>query len=139
MARNHAGGAGRGRALLRAGLTVTAAGAALTGAGAPAQAATDPATAVGEAVAGPATAVDAPTRSVTGDLSAGVKYALAPAKTLRLNPFAQTAVDPLDNGVATQVGDFKPVTTAVATDPLHDSGALKDLPVIGAATGLLPG
>ncbi|WP_371654357.1 MULTISPECIES: hypothetical protein [unclassified Streptomyces] len=139
MARNQAGGARRGRVLLRAGLTATAAGAALAGATGAAQAAPGPAGMVGQAVADPGVAVDGPTRSVTGDLSAGLTNGLAPAKTLSLNPFAKTPVDPLDNAVGTQIADFKPVSTAIATAPLHESGALKDFPLIGTATRLLPG
>lgn len=110
MARNNAGGTRRGRVLLRAGLTATAAGAALAGAAGAAQAAP----------------------------GAGLTSALAPAKSLSLNPFANTPVDPLDNAATTQIADFKPISTASATTPLHESGALKDTPVIGEATGLLP-
>ncbi|PKV87474.1 hypothetical protein [Streptomyces sp. TLI_146] len=139
MARNQACGARRGRVLLRAGLTATAAGTALAGAAGAAQAAPGPAEALGRTVADSGAAMDGPTRSVTGDLSAGLTNGLAPAKTLSLNPFAKTPVDPLDNAVGTQVADFKPVSTAIATAPLHESGALKDFPVIGAATRLLPG
>ncbi|MBD0745414.1 hypothetical protein [Streptomyces sp. CBMA152] len=125
----------RNRVLLRAGLTMTMAGAALVGAAALAEAAPPP---VGRPAADPA-ALDGPTRSVMGDLSAGVTNGLAPAKTLSLNPFAKTSVDPLDNAVGTQVADFKPISTALATAPLHESGALKDLPILGAASRLLPG
>ncbi|MGP9018992.1 hypothetical protein ACT1U9_11335 [Streptomyces sp. BR1] len=125
----------RNRVLLRAGLTVTMAGAALVGAAALAEAAPPP---VGSTAADPA-APHEPTRSVMGDLSAGVTNGLAPAKTLSLNPFAKTSVDPLDNAVGTQVADFKPISTAIATGPLHESGALKDLPILGAASRLLPG
>ncbi|WHM36979.1 hypothetical protein [Streptomyces sp. BPTC-684] len=114
MARNQAGGARRGRALLRAALTATAAGAALAGATGAAQAA-------------------------PGDLPAGLSNSLAPAKTLSLNPLAKTPVDPLGNAVGTQIADFKPISTAIATAPLHESGALKDFPAIGTATRLLPG
>ncbi|MFD7342604.1 hypothetical protein ACFV98_42630 [Streptomyces violascens] len=124
----------RHRALLRAGLTVTAAGAALAGAGSAAQAAP-----VAEA---PATGQSA----MANDLAAGaqgaagaVGYAIAPAKSLRLDPLANTGVDPLNNGVGTQVADFQPVSTEMATSPVTSGGALKDLPVAGQAAGLLPG
>ncbi|MEU1073931.1 MULTISPECIES: hypothetical protein [unclassified Streptomyces] len=139
MARNTAGGARRGRVLLRAGLTATAAGAALAGTAGAAQALTEPTETVGRTVANPGAEVDGTTRSVSGDLSAGVTNALAPAKTLSLNPFARTSVDPLDNAVGTEIADFKPISTAMATGPLHESGALKDYPVVGTATKLLPG
>lgn len=139
MARNTAGGARRGRVLLRAGLTATAAGAALAGTAGTAQALAEPTETVGRTVANPGAEVDGTTRSVSGDLSAGVTNALAPAKTLSLNPFARTSVDPLDNAVGTEIADFKPISTAMATGPLHESGALKDYPVVGTATKLLPG
>ncbi|MEV6549394.1 hypothetical protein AB0M57_11840 [Streptomyces sp. NPDC051597] len=139
MARNTAGGARRGRVLLRAGLTATAAGAALAGTAGAAQALAEPTETVGRTVANPGAEVDGTTRSVSGDLSAGVTNALAPAKTLSLNPFARTSVDPLDNAVGTEIADFKPISTAMATGPLHESGALKDYPVVGTATKLLPG
>ncbi|MEV5283402.1 hypothetical protein [Streptomyces sp. NPDC051994] len=124
----------RHRALLRAGLTVTAAGAALAGAGSAAQAA-------------PADAASAAPRSAMAtDLAAGAQgvtgaagYAVAPVKALRLDPMAGTGVDPLTNAVGTQVADFKPVTTAAATDPLTSGGALEDIPLTGPVTGMLPG
>ncbi|GAA2441286.1 hypothetical protein ACFPFX_06055 [Streptomyces mauvecolor] len=124
----------RHRALLRAGLTVTAAGAALAGAGSAAQA---------------APVADAPVvghNAMANDLAAGaqgaagaVGYAVAPAKSLRLDPLANTGVDPLDNGVGAKVADFRPVSTTMATSPVASGGALKDLPVTGQAAGLLPG
>ncbi|MFI6049148.1 hypothetical protein ACIBCO_03545 [Streptomyces violascens] len=124
----------RHRALLRAGLTATAAGAALIGAGSAAQAAP----AAGAPAAGQnamATDLAAATQGTAG----AVGYAVAPAKTLRLDPLANTGVDPLDNGVGAQVADFKPVSTTMATSPVASGGALKDLPLTGQASGLLPG
>jgi hypothetical protein len=48
-------------------------------------------------------------------------------------------VDPLDNAVGTQVADFKPVSTAMATDNITKGQALEDLPVAGpVAASLLP-
>ncbi|MFI6688162.1 hypothetical protein [Streptomyces sp. NPDC050485] len=124
----------RHRALLRAGLTVTAAGAALAGAGSAAQAApVAPAPAAGPSAT--ATDLAAGAQGATG----AVGYAVAPFKALRLDPLAGTGVDPLANGVGTQVGDFKPVTTALVTDPLTSGGALRDLPLAGRVAGLLPG
>jgi hypothetical protein len=127
-------GAPRHRALLRAGLTVTAAGAALAGAGSAAQAApVAPAPAAGPSAT--ATDLAAGAQGATG----AVGYAVGPVKALRLNPLAGTGVDPLANGVGTQVADFKPVTTALATDSLTSGGALRDLPLAGRVAGLLPG
>uniref|UniRef100_A0AAU2V4Z1 ATP-binding protein n=1 Tax=Streptomyces sp. NBC_00003 TaxID=2903608 RepID=A0AAU2V4Z1_9ACTN len=124
----------RHRTLLRAGLTVTAVGAALAGAGSTAQAApVAPASTVGQNLMSPD--LPAAARGVTG----ATGYAIAPAKTLRLDPLANTGVDPLNNGVGTQVADFKPVSTAMATSPVTSGGALNDLPLAGRAAGLLPG
>ncbi|HEY9373229.1 hypothetical protein [Streptomyces sp.] len=122
------------RSLLRtAGLTVTAAGAVLgLGAGA-AQAATAPVPLPVGTLAGSDT-----TEAAQGVLDA-VPYAVAPVKNLQLDPLANTGVDPLANGAGTQVADFKPVATTMATDPITSGGALGDLPLAGAATGLLPG
>jgi len=66
-------------------------------------------------------------------------YEVAPLTELQLDPLANTGVDPLDNGLATQVADFKPVGTNMATDLVTRGGALADLPVAGPlAKGLLP-
>ena len=76
-----------------------------------------------------------PTQSLTGTLG----NAVGPVKHLTLDPLSNTSVDPLDNGVGSQVADFKPVSTAVATDPLTHGGSLATLPLVGTAAGLLPG
>lgn len=76
---------------------------------------------------------------MTGALGSAANGGLAPVKHLKLNPLSGTGVDPLDNAVGTQVADFKPVTTAVATGPLAEGGALADLPLVGPAASLLPG
>ncbi|MCX5385239.1 hypothetical protein [Streptomyces sp. NBC_00083] len=125
-------GARRRRALLRAGLTVTAAGAALAGAGTAAQAAPLPAAALGHS----ATADDL-TAAAQG-LTGSVGHAVGPLTGLRLDPLANTGVDPLTNGVATQVADFKPVSTTAATGVLTSGAALKDLPLVEGVTGILP-
>ena len=81
-------------------------------------------------------AVGEATGGATGALGHG---GLARSRSLQLDPLADTGVDPLDNAVGTQVADFKPLSTGVATDPLTSGGALKDLPVVGQVTGLLHG
>ncbi|WP_030217980.1 hypothetical protein [Streptomyces bikiniensis] len=132
MARHAAPSTSRRSALLKAGLTVTAAGAALVGAGAGAQAA-----------APVPLPLDGLTRTDTGAAGTGaldgVGYALGPLTQLKLNPLAGTGVDPLDNGLGTQVADFKPVGTNLVTDHVTRGGAVADLPVVGPLTqGLLP-
>ncbi|WP_030969145.1 hypothetical protein [Streptomyces sp. NRRL S-1824] len=133
MAR-HALSRSRRRALLRAGLTVTAVGAALGAGGAAAQAAPLPVV--------PASGADSSLGEVgdaTGGATGALGHAVSPITQLQLDPLANTGVDPLANGVGTQVADFKPLSTGVATDPLTSGGALKDLPVVGQVTGLLHG
>jgi hypothetical protein len=76
-----------------------------------------------------------PTRAVTGALGDSV----GPLKDLTLDPLANTPVDPLDNGLGTQIADFKPVSTHLATDPVTHGGTLATLPVVGTVAGLLPG
>ncbi|MFE9133974.1 hypothetical protein [Streptomyces sp. NPDC007355] len=131
MAR-HAETPSRRNALLRAGLTVTAAGAAVLGAGAGAQAA-----------APVPLPVDSLTRTDAGAAGvgalSGVTHGLGPLTRLQLDPLANTGVDPLDNGLGTQVADFKPVGTNLVTDHVTKGGAVADLPVVGPLTqGLLP-
>jgi hypothetical protein len=123
---------------VRAALTLTAAAAA--SAVVPAAHAATPGTqpaplapqSVGDSVQGLASAV--PTQYVTGALGAGI----APVRDLRLDPLADTAVDPLDNALGTQVADFKPVSTAALTSPVTDGGSLGTLPLVGPLTALLP-
>ncbi|NBE56216.1 hypothetical protein [Streptomyces boluensis] len=125
------------RTLMRAGLTLAAAGAALAAGGA--------ATASAQPLAAPA-AADLPVPLGDPDLAAAgsavtgaLPYAVAPVKDIKLDPLANTGVDPLDNAVGTQVADFQSVSTAAATGPLTQGGTLRDLPVVSSVTGLLPG
>ncbi|MEU2130853.1 hypothetical protein [Streptomyces sp. NPDC018352] len=127
------------RALLRAGLTVTAVGAALGAGGAAAQAAPLPHVPVVGADTGLGAAGEAATGAVTGALGHSLSNGIAPVTHLRLDPLAGTGTDPLDNAVGTQVADFKPLSTAAVTDPLTSGGALKDLPVVGPVAQALHG
>ncbi|WP_406454044.1 hypothetical protein OG782_23635 [Streptomyces sp. NBC_00876] len=138
MAR-HALSKSRRRALLRAGLTVTAVGAALGAGGAVAQAAPLPLAPAAGADSSIGEAGDAAVSGAAGALGHSLDSGLAPVTHLRLDPLAGTGVDPLDNAVGTQIADFKPVSTAALTDPVTSGGALKDLPVVGQVAGLLHG
>ncbi|MFE5943697.1 hypothetical protein [Streptomyces sp. NPDC056480] len=132
MARHAESRSPRRSALLTAGLTVTAAGAAVFGAGAAAQAVAPVPLPVDSLTRTDATAAGA------GALS-GVTHGIGPLTRLQLDPLANTGVDPLDNGLGTQVADFKPVGTNLVTDHLTKGGAVADLPVAGPLTrGLLP-
>ncbi|WP_066955435.1 hypothetical protein [Streptomyces lushanensis] len=132
MAR-HAAPTPRRRALLRAGLTVTAAGAFLGLGGVPAAVASATESDIQLAETGAASG-----QALVSALTHGTTGALTPVTRLKLNPLSGTGVDPLDNAVGTQVADFKPVSTAALTDPLtKGGGALQDLPLLGPALKLL--
>ncbi|WP_030682797.1 hypothetical protein [Streptomyces cellulosae] len=66
-----------------------------------------------------------------------VGYVTGPVTGLKPNPLAGTGVDPLDNGVGTQVGDFKPLTSQALTRPVAQASSIGSLPVVGGAAGLL--
>nr|WP_206323447.1 hypothetical protein [Streptomyces sp. HNM0574] len=133
-----------------AALTVTAAGAVVTGAGGSAVAADGGGqqeyrekTPVGTL---DTTALHEPVGTTTDSLGTAadslgysVSGALGPVKDLQLNPLAKTGVDPLDNALATQVADFKPISTAAVTGPLAEGASLDELPLVGPVTDALPG
>jgi hypothetical protein len=129
------------RALLRSGIVVTAAGAALGTAGAAgASAAEQPASPLQSVTSQlgqqePGTGL----QHAVGGAQQGLNGALGAPKTLQLDPLAGTGVDPLDNGVGTQLGDFKPVGTSGLTAPVTGGDSLAELPVVAPAVGLLPG
>ncbi|MFJ6834536.1 hypothetical protein [Streptomyces sp. NPDC091209] len=109
--------------------------------------------AAGTAAASPAfadtaSAVDAPrTRPASlGDvdpqaglqaLTGTVGYVTGPVAALKPNPLAGTGVDPLDNGVGTQVADFKPLSSQALTGPVAEAESIGAVPVLGQATGLV--
>ncbi|RSS75620.1 hypothetical protein EF918_23760 [Streptomyces sp. WAC06614] len=75
-----------------------------------------------------------------GELS--VPAALAgvtdPVSHLKVNPLANTGVDPLDNGVATQVADFPQVGTTMVTGILTQGPSVGQLPQAAAGSLLGP-
>ncbi|MET8859970.1 MULTISPECIES: hypothetical protein [unclassified Streptomyces] len=106
--------------------------------------------AAGAAVATPAFAETAPavhTRPASlGDLDpqAGLQgvtgtvgHVTGPVEGLKPNPLAGTGVDPLDNGVGTQVADFKPLTSKALTGPVAQADSIGGIPVLGKVTGFL--
>lgn len=97
--------------------------------------------------AGAATAHAGPTAPVVGvpasplgkvDPQAGltaladtVPYVTGPVAGLKPNPLAGTGVDPLDNGIGTQLSDFKPVGSQMLTSPVAEAESLGAVPVAG--------
>ncbi|UFR02683.1 MULTISPECIES: hypothetical protein [Streptomyces] len=64
-----------------------------------------------------------------------VGYVTGPVAGLKPNPLAGTGVDPLDNGVGTQLADFKPVGSQTLTRPLAQAPSLGSVPVLGQVLG----
>ncbi|MFE6284903.1 hypothetical protein [Streptomyces sp. NPDC057877] len=72
-------------------------------------------------------------------LSGAVGYVTGPVSGLKPNPLAGTGVDPLDNGVGTQLADFKPLTSQQLTRPVAQAPSVGSVPGVGQVTGLLTG
>ncbi|MEV7343327.1 hypothetical protein [Streptomyces sp. NPDC093544] len=70
-------------------------------------------------------------------LTGTVGYVTGPVAGLKPNPLAGTGVDPLDNGVATQLADFKPLSSQALTRPLAQAPSVGSIPVVGQVAGLL--
>ncbi|MFI2607197.1 hypothetical protein [Kitasatospora sp. NPDC018619] len=114
-----------------AALAAAAGAAVLLGAGT-AQAAAAP--------AGPATLTKTDLGQALGGTTTGLGYGIAPIKSLRLDPWANSSADFLNNGAALQPDQGLPaVGTGTLTGPLSAGGGVKDLPLVGGLTGLLPG
>ncbi|GAB7104022.1 hypothetical protein JCM4814A_23360 [Streptomyces phaeofaciens JCM 4814] len=72
-------------------------------------------------------------RGVLGSLP----YVTGAVSGLKPNPLAGTGVDPLDNGVGTQLADFKPLTSQMVTGPVAQARSIGSIPVLGDATQVL--
>ncbi|MET7285979.1 hypothetical protein [Streptomyces sp. NPDC005573] len=70
-------------------------------------------------------------------LTGTLGYVTGPVAGLKPNPLAGTGVDPLDNGVGTQLADFKPLTSTALTAPVAQASSIGSIPVVGQALGLL--
>ncbi|MGY4925445.1 hypothetical protein [Streptomyces sp. 900105755] len=64
-------------------------------------------------------------------LTAMLPYVTGPVAGLKPNPLAGTGVDPLDNGLGTQLADFKPLTSKMVTRPVAQAPSVGALPVVG--------
>jgi hypothetical protein len=72
-------------------------------------------------------------RALTGN----VGYVTGPVAGLKPNPLAGTGTDPLDNGVGTQVADFKQLSSRSLTRPVAEAESLGSVPVVGQVVGAL--
>ncbi|MFD0306035.1 hypothetical protein [Streptomyces sp. NPDC127119] len=70
-------------------------------------------------------------------LTGTVGYVTGPVAGLKPNPLAGTGVDPLDNGLGTQIADFPPMATTMLTAPIAQAQSLGSVPVVGQVTTLL--
>ncbi|MEU4171577.1 hypothetical protein AB0F46_32440 [Streptomyces sp. NPDC026665] len=70
-------------------------------------------------------------------LNGTVGYVTGPVEGLKPNPLAGTGSDPLDNGVGTQLADFKPLSSKALTGPVAQAPSIGSIPVLGQVTGLL--
>ncbi|PZH00548.1 hypothetical protein C1I97_23230 [Streptomyces sp. NTH33] len=68
-------------------------------------------------------------RTLTGT----AHHVTGPVVGLKPNPLAGTGVDPLDNGVGTQVADFRPLDTRMLTGPVAQAPSIGGIPVAGQA------
>ncbi|WP_405627717.1 hypothetical protein OG933_17235 [Streptomyces sp. NBC_00016] len=87
-----------------------------------------------------------PTSAGQLDPQAGVQgvlgsltYVTGAVTGLKPNPLAGTGVDPLDNGVGTQLADFKPLTSQMLTGPVAQAQSIGSVPVLGDVTKALGG
>ncbi|MER5429720.1 hypothetical protein [Streptomyces sp. NPDC002588] len=135
MARHHSSPTHTGRRVLAALATASVA----LGAGASTAAAATAEPVVDVTRTGPASAGQAdPQAGVQGALTA-LPHVTGTVSNLKPNPLAGTGVDPLDNGVGTQLADFQPLTSRMLTGPVAQAQSVGAVPVVGDATKLLGG
>ncbi|MEU9079241.1 hypothetical protein ACFYUY_20085 [Kitasatospora sp. NPDC004745] len=89
---------------------------------------------------GPATLAKTDVGQALNGTTSGLGYGVAPIKSLRLDPWANSSADVLNNGATVQPDQgLAPVGTGTLTGPLSAGGGVKDLPLVGGLTGALPG
>lgn len=64
-------------------------------------------------------------------------HVTGPVAGLKPNPLAGTGVDPLDNGIGTDLADFKPMTSQALTGPVAQAQSIGSIPDVGRVAGLL--
>ncbi|USQ83156.1 hypothetical protein NFX46_04795 [Streptomyces phaeoluteigriseus] len=120
----------------RALMTLVTAGMAL-GAGATTASADDAETATGVLHTRPTSLGNVDPQAGLQALTGTVGHVTGPLAGLKPNPLAGTGVDPLDNGVGTQLADFQPLTSQALTGPVAQAQSIGSIPVLGQVTGLL--
>ncbi|MEU6971399.1 hypothetical protein AB0A71_27385 [Kitasatospora aureofaciens] len=90
--------------------------------------------------AGPASLAKTDVGQALNGTTTGLGYGVAPIKSLRVDPWANSSADVLNNGATIQPDQgLAPVGTGTLTGPLSAGGGVKDLPLVGGLTGVLPG
>jgi hypothetical protein len=74
-----------------------------------------------------------------GALTDSLPFATAPLAGLKPNPLAGTGSDPLDNGVGTQIADFRPIDSRALTRPIAEAESVGGIPVVGRTLDTLGG
>ncbi|WP_327678140.1 hypothetical protein [Kitasatospora sp. NBC_00458] len=76
-----------------------------------------------------------------GGTTTGLGYGVAPVKDLRLDPWANSSADVLNNGATVRPENtgLAPIGTETLTGPLSAGGGPRDLPLVGPLLGALPG
>ncbi|MEU5366006.1 hypothetical protein ABZ354_21465 [Streptomyces sp. NPDC005925] len=126
------------RTTARRGLVALAVAGVALGAGAATACAAD-AEPVSDPGAGPATLGNVDPQAGLDTVTGTVGYVIGPVAGLKPNPLAGTGVDPLDNGVGTQLADFQPLSSKTLTGPVAQAPSIGGIPVVGQVTGLLGG
>ncbi len=122
----------------RALIALAATGAAL-GAGAATASAAEGGPAVDVMRTSPTSLGNIDPQSGLAALTGSVGYVTGAVQGLKPNPLAGTGVDPLDNGVGTQLADFQPVASQMVTGPVAQAQSIGRIPVLGEALGVLGG
>lgn len=131
MARHHSLQTSTGRRALAA---LATAGVAL-GAGAGSAAAASGGAAPEAARPRPASAGALDAESAVRGTLGSLPYVTGAVAGLKPNPLAGTGVDPLDNGVGTQLADFEPLTSRTVTAPVAQAPSVGSLPLAGGVLG----
>ncbi|WP_406725849.1 hypothetical protein WJ438_15910 [Streptomyces sp. GD-15H] len=127
------------KSTVRRALATLAAAGVVLGVGATTAAAADSGSPLGLTGAAPTSLGEADPQAGAQPLTGTAGHVVGPVSGLKPNPLAGTGVDPLDNGVSTQVADFKPVDSRTVTGPVAHAPSVGSVPVVGQVTEPLGG